>query len=136
MKSLFLLLLIISSSALAFDPCSYPYTGDLLESLESQGIEAVKVSNNHKRFRFVEKQMVHLAVSLQDWLSGVSKNEALEIFAEDSSDGEIIYYQVDGKEIAYVHYWPGDNEYGAFFEMGNKAFKLLAEIRDSEIVCE
>lgn len=135
MKTFLFLALFISSNLLAFDPCSYPSTVEFIEDLESQGIEAVKTSRNPKRFRFVEKQMIHLTVSLQEWLNGVSRIEALDLFVENSSDGEIVYFQLNGKEIALVHYWPGDNEYGAFFEMNSSAFRLLAEIRDSEIVC-
>lgn len=135
MKTFLLLALFISFDLLAFDPCSYSSTAEFNDDLKSQGIEAVKNSRNPKRFRFVEKQMIHLTVSLQDWLNGISRVEALDLFVEGSSDGEIAYFQLNGKEVALVHYWPGDNEYGAFFEMNNSAFRLMAEIRDSEIVC-
>lgn len=136
MKTLLLLTFILSSQAFAFDPCLYSETREFTRELEALNLEPVHVSNNHKKFRFNEKQMIHLTVSLQDWLKGASRHEALNIFTIDSSDGEILYYRFGDKTIALVHYWPGDNEYGAFFEMKNNAFRLLAEIRDSGIYCE
>lgn len=127
--------LLFATNAFAFEPCSHQDTWGFFEDLKANSQKASAISKNPKKFRFVEKQMIHLTVTLQDWLNGSSKAEALEIFTEGSSDGEIQYFDFNGRRIALVRYWPGDNEYGAFFEMKNSAFQLLAEIRDSDIVC-
>ncbi len=135
MKTFLLIVLLFTTNAFAFEPCSYPDTWSFFEDLKAQSKTATIISKNPKKFRFIEKQMIHLTVTLQDWLSGSSKAEALEMFTEGSSDGEIQYFDFNGRRIALVRYWPGDNEFGAFFEMKNSAFQLLAEIRDSDIVC-
>lgn len=135
MKTLLILAMLLSANAFALHPCDFEMTQDFREALEVSGIKPHKVSKTPSKFRFIEKQMIHLTVSLQDWLSGVGRKEALELFVEDRNDGEILYYHLDGKEVALVHYYPGDNEYGAFVEMKDSAFALLAEIRDSDIYC-
>lgn len=136
MKTLIILALLFSVNAFAFHPCDFEMTQDFTDVLKASGIKPHKISKTPSKFRFIEKQMIHLTVSLQDWLNGVSRKEALELFVEDRNDGEIRYYQLDGREFALVHYYPGDNEYGAFLEMTGSAFSLVAEIRDSDIYCE
>lgn len=141
MKFLFALMFLISTSAFAQNICEYQETFDFVEALKSQGVNKARKSTNHKRFTFVEKSMIHLTVTLQGWLGGLSRDEALENFADmyngemGSNAGEIVYYNYNGKSYALVHYWPGDNEFGAFFEMTGKAYKLVAEINDSFIEC-
>lgn len=95
--------------------------------------KATKTQRAVSRMTFVEKNLVHRAVTLQSYLSGVSKEEALKNFAE--ADGEILHYTINGKNYALVHYYPGDNEFGGFFEVTGNAFKLIAEINDSYISC-
>ncbi len=135
MKILIFLALFFTVNAFAVNPCDFEMTQDFREALQASGIKPHKVSKTFSKFRFNEKQMIHLTVSLQEWLSGIGRQEALELFVEDRNDGEILYYQLDGKEIALIHYYPGDNEYGAFVEMKGNAFTLLAEVRDSDIYC-
>ena len=127
--------LLFSVNAFAFHPCDFEMTQDFKEAVQASGIKPNKVSKTPSKFRFIEKQMIHLTVSLQDWLSGIGRKEALELFVEDRNDGEILYYQLDEREIALVHYYPGDNEYGAFLELKGSAFSVLAEVRDSDIYC-
>lgn len=142
MKLLLTLALFITTNAFAVDLCSFEETWQFNEALEAQRIKPVRISKNHNRFTFVEKQMIHRTVTLQDWLKGTSKEEALEIFGNfyngkpGSNAGEIVYLNVNGKEIAVVHYWPGDNEYGAYYEIRNGAFRLIADIGDSFISCK
>jgi hypothetical protein len=51
--------------------------------------------------------------------------------------GEIVYYNIQGKQIVLVHYWPGENEYGAFYQINkNASVKLMATISDSFISCK
>lgn len=92
-----------------------------------------KISSAVSRMTFAEKNLVHRAVTLQRYLSGASKEEALKSF--EASDGEIKYYVIAGRFYALVHYYPGDNEFGGFFEVSGNAFKLIAEINDSYISC-
>lgn len=141
MKIILILSFLISSQVFAADICQFQETWEFTEALEAEGIKHSKRSKNHKRFTFVEKEMIHLTITLQDWLKGVSRAEALENFADlfegriGMNAGEILYYSIEGKTYALVHYWPGDNEYGAFYEMKNKAYRLIAEINDSFIEC-
>ena len=94
------------------------------------------------RFTFLEKQMIHLTVTLQDYLNASTKEESLEIFGDmyegelGSNSGEILYFQIADKLVALVHYWHGDNQYGAIFEINNGTHKLQAEINDGEITCK
>lgn len=139
MKALFLALVLVSTQALANETiCSANETWEIFET-----VKAHKISKNHAKFTFSEKQMIHLTITLQEFLKGSSKEEALETFADmyegrmGSNAGEIKYFRIEGKEFALVHYWPGDNEYGAIFEIKrNNAFKLVAEVGDSFIACK
>jgi hypothetical protein len=101
------------------------------------------VAKNHKGWSALEKDMIHLAISLDNSLRGVTKEEALRKFADlyegrqGSNAGEIVYLTISDKQYALVHYWPGENEYGAFFQLKTgRAFKLVAEITDSFIECK
>lgn len=142
MKLLLTLALFITTNAFAVNLCSFEETWQFNEALEAQRIKPIRISKNHNRFTFAEKQMIHRTVTLQSWLKGSSKEEAMEIFAATfngrpgENAGEIVYLNVNGKEIAVVHYWPGDNEYGAYYEIRNGAFRLIAEIGDSFISCK
>lgn len=136
MKALLTILFfaLINFKASAVDICSFQETWDLHEALEKAGIRPIKVAKNHKRFKFIEKQMIHRMITLQEWLSGVARDEALAEF--ESGDGEISYYSVAGREISLVHYWPGDTQVGAIYEMRNGSYKIIAQIDDSFIECK
>ncbi len=142
MKFLLAVALFITTNAFAVDVCSFQETSDFRDALEARNIKSTKKSTNPKRFTFIEKQMVHLTITLESWLSGSTKEEAIEIFGDyhdgkkGFNAGEILYYEIEGKQMALVHYWPGENEYGAFFELKNGAYKLLAEVTDSFITCK
>jgi hypothetical protein len=143
MKYLFTILLLLTANAYALDLCSYEETSDLQDAFESQGIKPVKTSSNHQKFTSVERHLIHKTVSLQDWRTNTDVSESLQDFGDyyngkpGSNAGEILYYNIDGKRFILVHYWPGDNEYGAFFAINkNGSFKLLAEITDSFINCK
>lgn len=141
MKTLILTFLMLTTSAFAQNICDFQETWDFKEALEANGIKPLKTSGNHGRFTFMEKDMIHLTITLQGWLNGLSQEEALATFADmyngkiGSNAGEIVYYNINGKKYALVHYWPGDNEYGGFFEVKNRSYKLIAEINDSFIEC-
>jgi hypothetical protein len=144
MKGIFIILILVSTQALAaFDVCSFNETSDLWEALKAEGIRPHKTSKNHTKFTFSEKQMIHLVVTLQDWLKGASKEEAMETFADMNNGkkgpnaGEIKYFRIEDREYALVHYWPGDNEFGAIFQIKrNNAYRFVAEVEDSFITCK
>lgn len=142
MKFLFALFILITTNAFAVDICTFAETFEFHQTLDAKGIKPLKKATNPKRFTFVEKQMIHLTVTLQRSLNGSTKEESLEIFSDlydgqrGHHAGEILYYEISGKQFALVHYWPGENEYGGFFEIKNNAYKLLAEINDSFIACK
>ncbi len=142
MKFLLAVALFITTNAFAVDVCSFQETSDFKEAIAARNIKPSKKSMNPKRFTFIEKQMVHLTITLEGWLSGSTREEAIEIFGDYQegkkgfNGGEILYFDISGKQIALVHYWPGENEYGAFFELKNGAYKLLANVTDSYITCK
>jgi hypothetical protein len=136
MKFLIILALTLTTQAFAVDICQFNETWDFKQALISEGYKPTKTSKNHKRFTFIEKQMIHLTITLQDWLKGSSRDEALEMFGQDGEDGQVVYYVIGEKKYALVHYWPGDNEYGAFFELKNSTYRLVAYIGDSFIECK
>jgi hypothetical protein len=142
MKFLLIIALFITTKAFAVNICELAETANFFDTVEAKKIKPVKTSKNHKRFTFVEKQMIHLSVTQQDYLKGITKEESLEKFGDfyqgkiGDSAGEILYYELSGKQVALVHYYPGDNEYGAFFVMKNGSYKLMARIDDSFITCE
>lgn len=142
MKFLLALALLVTTNAFAIDLCSFEQTWELDEALESMNVRPLKVSDNHKSFTNVEKQLIYTAVIQQDWRAGVSMREALEIFGDyydgklGSNSGEIKYFNAKGQKFAIVHYWPGDNEYGAIFKHINNQFHLVASIGDGEISCK
>jgi hypothetical protein len=134
MKIGFILLTLISFSSQAANICDFEETSEFHAELRESKITSHKTSSNSKRFTFIEKDMIHLTMTLQESYNWFSAQDSL---VEFSHGGEISYYQIDGKEYALVHYWPGDNEYGAFFELKgrSRAYRLVAEIHDSSIYC-
>lgn len=142
MKLILLLAVLLSSQAFAANLCHFQETWEYVEALEAEGIKQTRTSRNHKRFTFLEKRMIHLAMTQDSYNKGVSQDEALILFGDyyngrmGSNAGEIKYFQVKGAEIAIVHYWPGDNEYGAIFVVKNGSYRLLASLSDSFIECK
>lgn len=133
MKFALLIALFITTNVFAYDVCQFTETWEMHESLEAQGLKAVKITKNSKKFTSVEKHLIHKTVTIQDWLKDLTLAQSVEEFA----DGQIEYYNFEGEKIILVHYWPGDNEYGAFFKINkNGSFKLLATVSDSFIECK
>jgi hypothetical protein len=99
--------------------------------------QAFKKVSTLKATSFKERQMIHAAVTLQEHLSGKSKEEAMEEFF--GADGHIRYYKDGSTILAIVSYFPGDNEYGAIYLLSEKmgsSFRKVAIIGDSDILCE
>ncbi len=129
MKFLTLAILFISTSAFAFNACQFQDTTAFGESKKTE------ISRTEK-YNPVELQMIVATLKLDYWREVKDAKSALAEFNESTEAGEIIYYSIDGKKIAMIHYYPGENEYGAFFEMyPNGKFKLLAKISDGDIDC-
>ncbi len=98
------------------------------------GYVELKTSNFDTGFSALEKKMIHKVVTIQEYLSTNTLEESFENFG-GSSDGEIVYFKVGRKVIAKVHYWPGDNEYGAYVEVVGSKVLVHAEIGDGDIYC-
>ncbi|MES2528077.1 MAG: hypothetical protein V4598_13365 [Bdellovibrionota bacterium] len=98
------------------------------------GYVELKTSNFDTGFSALEKKMIHKVVTIQDYLAANSVEESFENFG-GSADGEIVYFKVGRKVIAKVHYWPGDNEYGAYVEVVGTKVLVHAEIGDGDIYC-
>lgn len=140
-----LLALLFSFSAFgSVEFCSFAETHQFFDELASKDIKHIKKSRNHKRFTFLEKNLIHLTITLQDWYVGVSREDAIRTFSQidemgerGMNAGEVLYYQFEGKNFVLVHYWPGDNEYGAYFELKVAgSYELKAVVRDGGIYCQ
>ena len=98
------------------------------------GYVELKTSNFETGFSALEKRLIHKVVTIQDYLSENSAEQSLEDFG-GSADGEIVYFKVGNKVMAKVHYWPGDNEYGAYIEVFGSKVLVHAHIGDGDINC-
>lgn len=113
---------------------------------ENSTAEPFKTSENHSRWTALEKRMIHTFLATDYEGNVLTLAEALDQFADKhewsngkpgSNAGSISYYRINGRVLAQVHYWPGDNEFGAIYEIkGTNHFKHLAAIVDSDIECE
>ena len=105
------------------------------------GYTVLRTVDDHKNWTAIEKKMIHKTVTLQSWLNPMTEAEAVETFGDyyngeqGSNAGEIVYFKVGRKIIAKVHYWPGDNEYGAYVEVVGSKVLVHAEIGDGDIYC-
>ncbi len=140
MKTLFALILMISSTAFA-GVCDYSYTFDIDEAIDRREIQVLRTSDNHSNFSKLEKSMILETVKMTT--EETDLHAALELFADVWDDslapgpnaGEIRYMMDSGELIALVHFWPGDTEVGMMFRMKGNSFSPLAVIGDSEIDC-
>lgn len=143
MKTLLTLLTLISFNAFAVDICSFEETSNFTDALTAQNIRPTRVAKNHKKFNSIEKQLIQKMINDQGYHGTLSIAQALEEFGDyydrkqGSNAGEVVYYNLDGKQVILVHYWPGDNEVGAFFSINkNGSFKFVANVSDSFISCK
>lgn len=95
-----------------------------------------------------EKAMIQTSVLVSGIDTPVTPDQALDIFTDKENGGSlggaINYFKVtiNGKEktIAAVAYFPGDNEYGALFQIytygnGDTSASLIGTIGDSDVYC-
>jgi hypothetical protein len=142
MKLLFLFIFSIASHSYAADICNFQETWEFREALKEEGNRPVLISKNHSKFTTVEKRLVHKWLSSQPDRRNTTLEQSMEEFSDRHSGkvgpdaGEIIYFNIDGKKYVLVHYWPGENEYGAFYSVNkNNSYKQIANITDSFIEC-
>lgn len=135
--------LFISIQAFAANICDYQETFEFFQVLQKNGVKRTKTSSNPKNWTAFEQEMISSTIRLQHYYKDISKKKALQEFADlyqgkpGSNAGEIVYFTISGKQYALVHYWPGENEYGAFLQLKNgNTFQLVAEITDSFIDCK
>ena len=142
----FAMLALISLNAMAVDLCRLGDTNVFEDAVKAHQFRMYKRSANHVAFTNLEKAMIQMAVQAVHFENKrVSLPEALYIFGDYSEytkgkpgslAGEILYFAVGQSQFAFVRYYPGDNEYGAFVTMVNNQLKLLAIVGDGEIVCK
>ena len=96
----------------------------------------------------VEKAMIQAAVLNNDNSTPVTPDEAIDIFSDKENGGSlggtVSYFKIthNGKEktVANATYYPGDNEYGALFQIwtysdGSQHAGMIGTIGDSDIYC-
>lgn len=127
MKLLLAFVLLVTTNAFAVDLCSFEETWQFNEALSP-----VHVSDDHKAFNDHEKRLIHTIIGEQRWWAGADLEESLYIFR----GGEIKYFNLKNQKLVLVHFWPGDNEYGAFFTHVNGQYYLVAKIEDGSIICK
>lgn len=138
MKFITLLFFFIATQNAFAAPCS-PEMQAL--QFNSRGYVELKTTNAETGYTAIEKKMIHKVVGIQGYLANLSEAQALEAFGDyyqgerGSNEGEIVYFKVGRKVIAKVHYWPGDNEYGAYVEVVGSKIVIHAEIGDGDIYC-
>lgn len=139
MKTILFCLMLISSSAFAVKErtlCSFRDTQDFEKHSSSV---VISISKNHAKFTKMEKKMIHDFIqdrTIEDSLYVFGGYSAGEVQLGDYA-GQIAYYQFYTKKIALVHYWPGTNEIGSFYEiLPNNKFKFLAAVSGSWIECK
>lgn len=143
MKLVIFLALTFTFNSFAVDICKFEETWEFKNALKEQSISPVLVSKNHSKFTTVEKRLIHKWLSSQSGRRNTSLEQSMEEFSDSRltgnpgpDAGEIIYYNIEGKKYVLIHYWPGENEYGAYFSVNtNNTYKLIADITDSFIEC-
>lgn len=146
MKNFILSLALLSSSAFANQEiCRFDSTPDFHEAMENSKVgRQVGMNADHGNFAPLENTMIYQTVTGQEWQRDLSMEQALGEFADyneyepgpGSMAGEILYYKIKDSRFALVHYWPGENEYGAFFELKSGSATMIAEINDGDITCK
>lgn len=146
MKSLLILTAFLTVHAYAaFDVCQFEDTVAFDEAVEAKKLSLIYQADDHKKWTILEKKMIHATITSDDYHANVNQNEALRTFGdyyednteEGANSGSIQYYKVGAYKFVLVHYWPGDNEVGAFLEVDPKGkIKILATISDQWVECK
>lgn len=131
MKIFSLLFLFVSFQALATNVCEYKDSHEFDEKHE----KSIVSKNDGNRLSSFERKMIFEFMKKDSWREIKDGLQAVREFFEGYSGGEIVYYKIENKMIAKLHFYPGDNEYGIFYELSAGNFKELAEIQDGDIYC-
>lgn len=149
MKSLILSLL-LSTSAFAANICEFQDTHTFTDKVEA-GEAKLLARTETQNFTALERQMIFATMKTygKDFRTYENEYKAIFDFLDQYEEcspnelipgpnaGEILYYEVAGKKIALVHFWPGDNEYGSIFEISKTGkFTHLAKVNDGEVYCK
>lgn len=129
-----LFFLLISFQLFAQDICRFKDTREFRAAINSQEVKLLLKKQNPSTFSSFENKMIFTMMQ-KTHFEPVTFNEAMELFYEQISDGEIAYYTNGKFKVALVRYWPGDTEVGAFIDPTNLNLKVLAIISDGEIYC-
>ncbi len=134
---LFSVTCLLSFNSFAFNICDYEDTATVSDAIEAKKIIKTKTVSEHSAFSNVEKKMILMALKTDSLNAEIDEEEALRLFNDDVDAGEIEYLTAENTKFALVHYWPGENEYGAFIEIkNNKSIKVIAAITDGFIECK
>ena len=142
MKSFLIAALLVTTNAFAINICDYKDVAELYQDMEQANIQSYKSSTHQTGFTNDEKKLIHATIVLQSWRSDYTQTAALNAFLDmwegrvGSLAGSLEYYVIGGQNIVHAQYFPGDNEYGAFWVVNKKAPQLLAVIEDGEIYCQ
>jgi hypothetical protein len=144
MKLLLVLLFTVSSPAFSIDLCRFESTTEFYEAVEAKKIKQLKVSSDPRHFSAIEKEMIYLSIVAPSMYAEVSREAALTLFSDFTEGftepgynaGDITYFESDNKIFEMVHYWPGENEDGAFVEITpNGKVAIIARLFDGSITC-
>ncbi|HXH31128.1 MAG TPA: hypothetical protein VNJ01_09985 [Bacteriovoracaceae bacterium] len=144
MKFLILFAFFLTAEAMAFDVCKFQDTNEFQGAVEAKKIQKIAEAKNHKAFNPFEKKLIHQTITSDTYFKNATVAQALRVFGdyyensteEGSNSGSISYYRAGAKVIVLVHYWPGDNEVGAFLEVfPNGKTRVLATISDQWMTC-
>jgi len=97
----------------------------------------------------LEKAMIQTVVLINNTSTPVTPDEAVDIFSDRDNrgtlGGTVTYFKINhyGREktLANVSFYPGDNEYGALFQIwayghgDRSAASMIGTIEDSDIYC-
>mgnify|MGYP003574888615 CR=1 FL=1 len=144
MKLVILLAGLLSAQAFAaFDVCQFEDTVAFQEAVDAKKIKKTKEVNFETGFSAIEKQMIKTTINSDSSHAHLNLDEAVKEFGDyfggrtepGTNAGEIVYYSVGSDKFALVHYWPGDNEVGAFVKVTDQTVTLLATVSDQWIEC-
>lgn len=142
MKSFLIAALLVTTNAFAFNICDYQDVAELQQDLHQANIRSYQSSTHKTGFTKDEQKLIHATIILQSWQDNFTQDEALEAFLDmwegrvGDLAGTLEYYVIGGQKIVHAQYFPGDNEYGAFWVLNKKGPQLLAVIEDSEVNCK
>jgi hypothetical protein len=123
---------LLLTSSFASEVCDFDTTGQWHDAYPLH-----TTVTQHQNFTLLERALIWKAIASDNYYADLNQDQALLVFSVGYNAGEIAYYHRGSKVFALVHYWPGENEYGAFFEILSEGkFKLVATVQDGDIYCQ